>query len=153
MKNNSVKGKDFIGVGVGAVIFNKKGEVLIIRRGKDSQNEIGYWGIPGGAVEYGEKLEDAIKREVYEELGIKIKPLKILSPVDHILPKEKQHWVTASFISQLVKGVPKPMEQGKIDRIEWMAIHEALKLKKTSLAAKRALEEYKEKYNELSDFF
>lgn len=153
MKNKLKNGKDYIGVGVGAVIFNNEGEVLIIRRGKNSQNEIGYWGIPGGAVEFGEKLSDAIKREVSEELGIKIKPLKILSPVDHILSAEKQHWVTASFVSKLTQGEPKAIEDGKIDRIEWMTIDKAVQLKKISPAAKNALVEFKEKYNELSDFF
>lgn len=153
MKSKLKAGKDFIGIGVGAVIFNNDGNVLIIRRGNKSQNEIGYWGIPGGAVEFGEKLEDAIKREVFEELGVKIKPLKILSPIDHILPSEKQHWVTASFVSKLTQGEPKAMEKGKIDKIEWMSIDKAVKLKKISKAAKCALIEFKEKYNELPDFF
>src|SRR3989344_5946201 len=99
-----IKGKHYIGVGVGAVILNREGKFLLIKRGPKSQNEIGLWGFPGGAMEFGETPAETIKREVKEELGIKIKPLKMLPPVNHRIPEEKQHWVAAPYICQLVSG-------------------------------------------------
>lgn len=42
------KGVDFIGVGVGAAIFNKDRKLLLGLRGKEAQNERGKWEIPGG---------------------------------------------------------------------------------------------------------
>lgn len=54
----------------GVIIENSKGEILLQQR-KDN----GKWGIPGGAMEIGEKYIDAAKREVFEEVGIEIENL------------------------------------------------------------------------------
>ena len=61
------KGTDYIGVGVGAAIFNEEGKLFITLRGEKAKNERGKWEIPGGGVEFGEKLEQALKREMMEE--------------------------------------------------------------------------------------
>lgn len=59
-------------VGAKAIIFNEKNELLLCYE-KNS------WSVPGGTVENGESLEDACKREVYEETGFCInKPKKLL---------------------------------------------------------------------------
>jgi 8-oxo-dGTP pyrophosphatase MutT (NUDIX family) len=63
------KGIDYIGVGVGAVIFNREGPVFLARRGKQARNESGKWEFPGGGVEFGETLEHALAREILEEYG------------------------------------------------------------------------------------
>ncbi len=60
------KGIDFIGVGAGAMIFNDDGKVFIAQRGEKARNERGRWDFPGGSVEFGEKCEDAVKREIKE---------------------------------------------------------------------------------------
>lgn len=57
-------------VGVGAVVFKGR-EVLLIRRGKPPF--MGRWSIPGGGVHHGERLEDALAREVMEETGVSIR--------------------------------------------------------------------------------
>lgn len=151
-KIKAVKGKDFIGVGIGAVILNKEGKFLLIKRGKDSKNEVGMWGFPGGAMEFGESMADTIKREIKEELGISIKPLKTLAPINHRIPNEKQHWVAVPYISQLTKGTPKILEPHKISEMGWFSIENALKLK-LSIVAKEALHRLKKDYSELEDYF
>lgn len=65
-------GFDVIGVGVGAMIFNERGEVFLSQRGPKAKNERGTWEFPGGGVEFGEKLVDAIQREILEEYGMVI---------------------------------------------------------------------------------
>ena len=60
------KGVDYIGVGVGAVIFNSEGKVFLSKRGPKARNEVGTWEFPGGGVEFGEKLADALVREIKE---------------------------------------------------------------------------------------
>lgn len=50
---------------VSAIIFNEKGQVLLQQR-KDT----GKWCIPSGHVEFGESIEQAIVREIAEELGV-----------------------------------------------------------------------------------
>lgn len=56
-------------IGVGAVVV-KEGSLLMVRRGKEPY--LGRWSIPGGTLEYGEYLTDAVRREVMEETGIEI---------------------------------------------------------------------------------
>lgn len=116
-------GIDFIGVSVGAFIVNNKGEILLMKRSQNAKNEKGKWEAPGGAVEFGETLEKAIRREMQEELGIDIEILSQWSAKDHIIPDEKQHWVPTTFLVHVAKNqTPKIMEPHKHDAIDWFAI-------------------------------
>lgn len=121
-------GVDYIGVGVGAAIFNEKGEIFITKRGRKAKNERGKWEIPGGSVEFGETFEHAIKREVREELGIEIQILELLGICDHIIPDEKQHWVSPTYICKIKNGIPEIKEPEKCEEIGWFTIQEANKL-------------------------
>lgn len=56
----------------GVIIENEKREILLQRR-----QDNGLWGLPGGSMEPGEKFEEAAKREVFEETGIKIDELRL----------------------------------------------------------------------------
>ncbi len=51
------KGVDYIGVGVGGVIFNDEGKVFLAKRGAAARNEAGKWEFPGGAVEFNPEKE------------------------------------------------------------------------------------------------
>lgn len=112
-------GKDFIGVGVGAVIKNSDGKILLMKRGALSKSEPNTWCIPGGAVEFGEKMESAVIREIKEELNIDIEILKQYGCADYIMLSENQHWVSGIFLCKIVEGEPKIMEPGKCDEIGW----------------------------------
>jgi len=118
------RGIDYIGVGVGAVIVNNDGKFFLSQRGPLSKNERGLWEFPGGSVEFGETLADALKREMLEEYGIQIEVGELLDVVDHILPEEKQHWVSPAFICRIVQGVPAILETGKCSQIGWFSLNE-----------------------------
>jgi mutator protein MutT len=68
-------------VGVGGVVVHE-GRVLLVRRGKEPLR--GRWVVPGGAVEPGETLEQAVIREVREETGILVRPLEVMTVFDRI---------------------------------------------------------------------
>jgi 8-oxo-dGTP diphosphatase len=152
ISKKSIRGKDYIGVGVGAVILNREGKFFLAKRGPKAQNEPGTWEFPGGAVDFGETLAQAVKREVKEEFGIHIKPLKAMHPIDHLIPKEKQHWIAVGYIAKLISGKPKIIEPEKCTEIGWYSIKEIDKMK-LSIAAQIALKEIKENYAEIEDFF
>ena len=84
------KGKDYIGVGGGCLILNDKNEVLLIRRAGEVRNEAGYWSKPGGGVKFGETAEEAMKREMKEELDIEIEIIGYLPHTDHIIKKQER---------------------------------------------------------------
>ncbi len=113
------RGIDYIGVGVGAVIVNDQGQLFLARRGPLAKNERGLWEFPGGSVEFGEHLADALRREIREEYGVEIEVGTLLDVVDHILPEEGQHWVSPSFLCRLVSGEPAIQEPGKCSEIAW----------------------------------
>ena len=115
-------GRDFIGVGVGAMVFNKAGQVFFAKRGPAARNEIGRWEFPGGTVEFGEKLADAIKREMLEEYGLKMELTGVLGAFDHILAAPKEHWVSITFIGRHVAGTPTILEPTKCSEIGWFSI-------------------------------
>lgn len=118
------KGVDFIGVGTGAMVFNNEGEIFLGKRGPKAKNEIGRWDFPGGSVRFGEKCESACIREFKEEFDIDIEIIELLEIVNHILPEEKQHWVSPSFIGKYLSGTPKITEPEKCTEVKWVKLSE-----------------------------
>jgi 8-oxo-dGTP diphosphatase len=123
MNNNKIlPGKDYIGVGCGAMILNKNKEILLVKRSKQSKAEPGMWSRPGGTVEFGETIKKALVREIKEELNIKINIIKFLEYFNNIDLKNHKHWVTFGFLAKIKSGKVKNMEPGKIDQIKWFAL-------------------------------
>jgi len=145
-------GKDVIGVGTGAMIFNSQGKVLVTKRGEKARNEVGLWEFPGGKVEFGERRRDAIKREVLEEFGIVIDISERLNVQDHILTEEKQHWVSTSYIAKLMDGEPKIKEPDKCTEFRWLRLYD-IKLDKLSKATKSDFLLYTKKYGSNAPLF
>lgn len=112
------KGVDYIGIAVGAMVFNQKGELFLSKRGKNARNERGYWEVPGGSVEFGEKLENAIKREMKEEYGVDIELIDQFPAVNHLIPHEKQHWAPTTFLARIKSDqAPMILEPEKCEKI------------------------------------
>ncbi len=115
------RGIDYIGVGVGAVLVDEQGKLFLARRGPLAKNERGLWEFPGGAVEYGETLAEALRREMREEYGIEVAVGELLDVVDHILPEEGQHWVSPTYLCAVLSGEPQILEPSKCGEIGWFA--------------------------------
>jgi 8-oxo-dGTP diphosphatase len=93
-------------VGVGAVIWNDKREIVLIRRGKPPR--LGQWSIPGGHVEFGEGLRQAIEREAREETGLVIEIAGLIDVVDSISRDADgavvRHYVLVDFTARSISG-------------------------------------------------
>lgn len=82
-----------------------EGRVLLIRRGKDPLR--GRWVVPGGTVELGETLEEALVREVEEETGLVVKPREIVAVFDRIHRESDRvdyHYVIVDYLCDYVAG-------------------------------------------------
>jgi len=91
-------------VGVGAVIVDE-GRVLLIRRGKPPLQ--GRWVVPGGTVELGETLEEAVVRELREETGLEVRPLALVTVFDRILRDDgavRYHYVIVDYWCERLSG-------------------------------------------------
>ncbi len=69
-------------VGVGAIILDGE-RILMAQRGKEPLQ--GWWSLPGGALETGERLADAVKREVWEETGLEVEPVGVVEIFERIM--------------------------------------------------------------------
>lgn len=94
-------------VGVGAVVIHG-GRVLLIRRGKEPLK--GRWVVPGGTVELGETLEEALMREVEEETGLRVCPRELVTVFDRIQRRGGRvvyHYVIVDYFCDYVSGSPR----------------------------------------------
>ena len=137
-------GVDYIRVGVGAVIYNNDGLFFLAQRGKGTRNEHFKWEFPGGGLEYGELLRESIVREVAEEYGMHIQVERLLDVVDHIIPEEKQHWVSPSYLCKFIDGEPSILEPDKCEAFGWFTIDQIEKMDISVATASnlRALKEF-----------
>lgn len=117
-------GHDYVGVGVGAMVFDTENRVFLSQRGPRAGNERGTWEFPGGKVSFGETLAEAITREFAEEYGMTIEVIELLGVSDHILLEEKEHWVSPTYLARHVSGEPRILEPEKCTAIGWFKLTE-----------------------------
>ena len=106
-------------LGIGAIIL-RRGCVLLVERGRAPLK--GYWSLPGGALELGERLADGVRREVLEETGLIVKPLEVFEVFERITPGERNrpeyHYVVVDYLCRVSGGVLRPGADA--ERAEWV---------------------------------
>jgi ADP-ribose pyrophosphatase YjhB (NUDIX family) len=104
--------------GVGALIVDGD-RILLVERGREPLK--GYWSLPGGAVETGELLEDALRREVREETGLEIDVLHLIEVFERIMPGEngrtEYHYILLDYICRATGGVLAAADDAS--RVQW----------------------------------
>ena len=91
-------------IGVGAVVLEGD-KVLLVRRGREPC--AGKWSIPGGLVELGERLENAVKRELYEETRIRGEPREVLR-IDEYVERDREGGVRYHYV--LIEYIVDPLD-------------------------------------------
>ena len=133
------------GLGVGVMII-KEGKILLGLRNPNKEkasSELqgqGTWTMPGGKVEFMEKLVDAAKRELEEETSLKATKLDLLCISDDMT--NTAHYVTVGFIVREYTGEAKAMEPETILEWKWFDLNDL----PTNLynPSKKCIEKYKE---------
>ena len=118
-------------LGVGALILDD-GRVLLVERGKPPL--VGYWSLPGGVVETGERLEQALIREVFEETGLNVTANQIATVFERIMPDPsggcEYHYVLIDFYCSIEGGVLRPGDDSK--NVQWFDIADLAELPMTA---------------------
>lgn len=96
-------------VGVGALIFTRsgpRGPILLVERAGEPLK--GYWSLPGGLVETGEALQDAVRREVLEETGLQVRPVRRFDIFERIMRdaegKAEYHYILIDYVCEVTGG-------------------------------------------------
>ena len=110
-------------VGVGAVILDDDRILLEKRKNMPSK---GKWSIPGGLVELGERIEEAIIREVKEETGLEVYEPRLLDVVDYVSFGERgavmYHYVIVDYLVAVKSGKPKAASDA--EALKWVPFNE-----------------------------
>jgi 8-oxo-dGTP diphosphatase len=110
-------------VGVGAVVV-RDGKALIIKRAHEPRK--GEWSLPGGLLELGESLQDAVRREIKEETSLDIAVGPIIETFDRVHRDEdgkvRYHFVIVDFVCSATDGEAVPGSDA--DGVAWVRANE-----------------------------
>ena len=117
MSMDARRGYDHIGISASFVVHDGHGRVLLQKRGQKARDEQGRWDVGGGAIEFGESIDEAVRREIHEELGCDVLDMEFLTVYDAHREHNghKTHWIA---IIHAVKVDPKSVKNGEPDKIE-----------------------------------
>lgn len=96
-------------IGVGGVVFIEDRVVLVKRRHEPLR---GQWSLPGGAIDVGETLSEAVRRELREEIGLETRVGPLVELCEHITRETegrvRYHFVIADYLCEKVEGRLRP---------------------------------------------
>jgi 8-oxo-dGTP diphosphatase len=105
----------------GVIISDNK--ILLVQ----NKDENGYylWSLPGGVVEDGESLEDALFREIYEEVGLKVKEKQLIYIHESFIPEYSAQSLVTVFQVTVYDGNPIPHDpDAEIVQVKWVPIND-----------------------------
>jgi ADP-ribose pyrophosphatase YjhB (NUDIX family) len=102
-------------VSVTGVVLRKDGRVLAIKRTDD-----GRWVPPGGVLELDETPQDGVVREVFEETGLKVQPVRLTG----VYKNMRLGVVSLAFVCEVTGGEERTSDES--DRVAWLSRDEAV---------------------------
>lgn len=97
-----------------AIIESERGVLGALRA---TGTRAGEWEFPGGKLEAGETAADCIRREIKEELGVEVRVLRTLSPIEHEYPELRIR--LHPFVCRLEPGVEPQLCDNNHLRVDW----------------------------------
>lgn len=96
---------------------SESNNTLLIRRARQPFKD--HFSLPGGFVDYGERVEDAVKREAEEELTVKVEPIDILGVYSDPKRDPRGHIMSVTFVARITEGSNIKAKDDAVD-YEWV---------------------------------
>jgi nucleoside triphosphatase len=135
---------------VGPIIYNDQGEIFLIKNPKFNHQ----WTIPGGHIELGESMEEALIRKIHEETSLKIDQIEFINASEGIYPKhflKKKHFIYLNFFAHLAGG--EPVLSREMSEYIWIKPEKALEELDIAESVIGLLELFVARKNENSDSY
>jgi 8-oxo-dGTP diphosphatase len=118
------KGIDGIGIAVVYFCHDGRGNVLLAKRSQAARDEIGRWDIGGGAVEFGESVEETVRKEIKEEYSTDVQNMEFLGFRDVHRTHEgvPTHWIALDFKVLVDRSMAAIGEPHKFDDLGWFTL-------------------------------
>ena len=119
---NLRRGIDHIGVSATALVHDGQGHLLLQKRGLQARDERGRWDLCGGAIEFGDTIEETLHKELLEELCAVPLEMEFLTVYDAHRQTDdgtKTHWVAIIYAVKVDSATVKIGEPHKIAELGW----------------------------------
>lgn len=118
------KGEDFTGVTIVYLCHDGEGNILLNKRSTNCRDEHGAWDIGGGGLEFGDTVENTLRKEIMEEYCSEVLDYEFLGYRDVHREHEgrKTHWVALDFKVLIDRNKTGNGEPHKFDAVEWFKV-------------------------------
>lgn len=130
----------FFVIGIHGLI-EKSGKYLVTKRASTNDYMPNFWDIPGGTIKFGEETFSALKREILEETGLKVKPGKIIFAYGH-KSNESRHQFQLVYMCNYLFGEVK-LNPNEHSDYNWATLDQIKKLKNITFLKELLKDTYK----------
>ncbi len=119
------KGQDYTGITIVYLCHDGEGNVLLNKRSVNCRDEHGRWDCGGGGLEFGDTVDNTLKKEIFEEYRANIIDYEFLGYRDVHRENEgiKTHWLALDFKVKIDKETVANGEPHKFDAVEWFPLN------------------------------
>ena len=120
------KGIDYIGISASYVCHDGKGNYLMNKRSTKCRDEHGCWDFGGGSVEFGDTIEETLKKELKEEYCVEKFTSKFLGYNESFrnIEGKKSHWIHFCFLVEVDSNEVKNGEPEKFEELGWFTLND-----------------------------
>lgn len=126
-----------------AVILIKNGKILLVQHKKDGRK---YWVVPGGGLNFGESVSVCARRELREELNLKILLGRLVFAVESIAKDSSRHILNLFFTGKIVGGRLRVAKDHRLNGSKFIDINKLDKIKLYPLVGRHIKEAYRNNF-------
>ncbi len=118
------RGVDFIGVTCVFVCHDGQGNILLHKRSQNCRDEQGKWDNGAGSLEFGETIEDGVRREVREEYGVEAEEVRFVLARSVLRENNgtPTHWIALLHVVKVPRDQVKMNDPEYMDEIGWFTL-------------------------------